>query len=153
MHFLNFSLHFDRDSGFDQGILTLNHLEDGFLQIWKATSSTAGKQKKGDQFKWSGLLPANKDTKNKNYSVVLTPVDLSNNKGVAGNFYPIKPHVIKTINGTYLSDVGIHLDGLVPRSYGCIVINKLVDFAEFEQYMDDLRKRGIKEIPLFVQYI
>lgn len=152
MHFLNFSLHFDRDPELDRGSLTLNHLEDGFLQVWKATSSAANKQKKGDRFKWGGLLPANKNTKNKNYSVVLTPVDLSNNKEVAGNFYPIKPHVIKTINGTYLSDVGIHVNADASGSLGCIVMNKL-EFDEFEQYMDDLRKRGIKEIPLFVQYI
>ena len=137
MHFLIFLLRYDRDSALDRGSLTLNHLEDGFLQVWEATSSTAGKQKKG----WGELLPANKDTKNKNYSVVLT----------SGNFYPIKPHVIKTINGTYFSDVGIYLDVDAPDSLGCIVMNKL-DFAEFEQYMDDLRKRGIKEIPLFVQY-
>ena len=142
MHFLSFLLHFDRDLNLDRSSLTLNHLEDGFLQIWKATSSTSNKQKKGDLFKWEGVLPANKDTKNKNYSVVL----------VSGNFYPIKPYVIKTINGTYLSDVGIHLDTTVPGSFGGIVMNKL-DFADFEQYMDDLRKRGIKEIPLFVQYI
>lgn len=152
MHFLIFLLRYDRDSSSDRGSLTLNHLEDGFLQVWQATSSTAGKQKKGDRFKWNGLLPANKDTKNKNYSVVLTPVGLSNNKGVAGNFYPIKPHVIKTVKGTYLSDVGIHLDVDASGSLGCIVMDKL-EFDEFEHYMDDLRKRGIKEIPLFVQYI
>lgn len=148
MHFLIFSSHYDRNTGPDLGSLTLNHLEDGFLQIWQATSSKANKQKKG----WDGLLPANKDTKTKSYSVVLTPVDLLNNKEVAGNFYRIKPYVIKTINGTYLSDVAIHLDSDKPGSLGCIVMNKL-EFAEFEQYMDDLRKRGIKEIPLFVQYI
>ena len=142
MHFLSFLLHFDRDLNLDRSSLTLNHLEDGFLQIWKATSSKANKEKKNDRFKWEGVLPANKDTKNKNYSVVLAP----------GNFYPIKPHVIKTINGTYFSDVGIYLDGDAPDSLGCIVMNKL-DFAEFKHYMDDLRKRGIKEIPLFVQYI
>ena len=142
MHFLIFSSHYDRDFNLDRSSLTLNHLEDGFLQIWKATSSTANKQKKGKQFKWEGVLPANKDTKNKNYSVVLA----------SGNFYPIKPHVIKTINGTYFSDVGIYLDVDAPGSLGCIVMNKL-EFDEFEQYMNDLRKRGIKEIPLFVQYI
>lgn len=151
MHFLNFSVQYGCDFGRDQGILTLNHLEDGFLQIWKATISTANKQKKGDRFKWNGLLPANKDTQTKSYSVVLTPVDLSNNKGVAGNFYPIKPHVIKTINGKYRSDVGIHLAADKPGSLGCIAMDKF-NFDEFEQYMDDLRKRGIKEIPLFVQY-
>lgn len=141
MHFLNFSVQYGRDFGLDQGILTLNHLEDGFLQIWKATITTAGKQKKGNRCKWGELLPANKDTKNKSYSVVLT----------SGNFYPIKPHVIKTVNGTYLSDVGIHLDSDKPGSLGCIVMDKF-NFDEFEHYMDDLRKRGIKEIPLFVQY-
>lgn len=153
MHFLVFSLHYGRDLGLDQGSLTLNHLEDGFLKVWRATSSTTGEQKKkAEQFKWGGVLPANKHTKNKNYSVVLTPVNKSNNKGVAGNFYPIKPHVIKTINGTYLSDVGIHLGGLALGSPGCIVMNEF-NFDGFEEYMDDLRKRGIKEIPLFVQYV
>ena len=142
MHFLSFLLHFDRDLNLDRSSLTLNHLEDGFLQIWKATISTANEQKEGEQFKCGGILPANKDTKNKSYSVVLT----------SGNFYPIKPHVIKTINGTYFSNVGIYLDVDKPGSPGCIVMNKL-EFVEFEHYMDDLRKRGIKEIPLFVQYI
>ena len=159
MHFLNFSVQYGRDFGLDQGLLTLNHLEDGFLQVWKATSTTDGKQKKGetfgdtvgDRFKWGGLLPANKDTKTKKYSVVLQPVYLSSNTGVACNFYPIKPHVIKTINGEYRSDIGIHLDANHPGLLGCIVMDKF-NFDEFEQYMANLRSRGIKEIPLFVQY-
>ena len=151
MHFLIFSMQYDRDKGLDYGLLTLNHLEDGYLQVWRATSSTANKQERGDQFKWGGLLPANKDTKTKKYTVVTDPIDLSHNKGVAGNFYKIEPFVVKTITGKYRSDLGIHLDANVPGSLGCIVMNSF-NFTEFEEYMTNLRERGIKNIPLFVQY-
>ena len=151
MYFLNFSMAYDRDRGLDYGLLTLNHLQDGYVQKWLVTSSTASKQKREHQHVRGGLIPQNSETKLKKYWVSLSPIDLSHNKGVAGNFYKINPYAIQTTKGANRSDIGIHLDGNVPGSLGCIVMNRY-NFTEFEQYMKNLRSKGVEELPLFVQY-
>ena len=151
MYFLNFSMGFDRDKGLDYGILTLNHLENGYIQKWRVTSSTAAKQKREHQHVWGGLIPQNSDTELKKYSVVLNPVNLSHNKGVRGNFYKIIPFSLKTTKGTTRGDLGIHLDANVPGSFGCIVMNQY-NFSEFEEYMEKLRSKAVETVPLFVQY-
>ena len=100
---------------------------------------------------WGGLIPQNSDTELKKYSVDLNPVNLSHNKGVAGNFYKILPYSLKTTQGTTRGDLGIHLDANVPGSLGCIVMNQY-NFSEFEEYMKNLRSKTLKTVPLFVQY-
>ena len=151
MYFLNFSMAFDRDKGQDYGILTLNHLEKGYIQKWLVTSSTSPKQERQHQHVWGGLIPQNSETELKKYSVVLNPVDLSHNKGVAGNFYKILPFSLKTTKGKTRGNLGIHLDANVPGSLGCLVMNDY-NFSEFEEYMRNLRSRNVETVPLFVQY-
>lgn len=151
MHFLNFSMGYDSKQGLDYGLLTLNHLSNGYLQKWRATTSTVNKQKREHQHVWGGLIPQNSETKQKQYSVGLSPIDLKHNKGVAGNFYPIHPFEVKTTSGTTRGDFGIHLDGNVPGSLGCIVMNQY-NFSEFEEYMKGLKSKGVINLPLFVQY-
>ena len=151
MFFLNFSMGFDRDKGLDYGILTLNHLQNGYVQKWLVTSSTVNKQKRDHQHVWGGLIPQNSETKLKKYWVDLKPVDLRHNKGVAGNFYKINPFKVNTTKAAKRGDLGIHLDANVPGSLGCLVMNKF-NFTEFEQYMKGLFSKGVKEVPLFVQY-
>lgn len=151
MHFLNFSMGFDSKQGLDYGILSLNHLSIGFIQKWLVTTSTVNKQKREHQHVWGGLIPQNSETKQKHYSVGLSPVDLKQNKGVRGNFYPIHPFQVETIKGAKRSDFGIHLDANVPGSLGCLVMNQY-NFSEFEEYMKNLKSKGVINLPLFVQY-
>ena len=56
-----------------------------------------------------------------------------------------------TTKGAKRGDLGIHLDANVPGSLGCIVMNQY-NFTEFEQYMRNLLSKGVKALPLFVQY-
>lgn len=151
MHFLNFSMGFDSKKGLDYGILSLNHLSNGFIQKWLVTTSTVNKQKREHQHVWGGLIPQNSETKQKNYSVALSPIDLKYNKGVRGNFYPIHPFKVETTKGVKRSDLGIHLDANVPGSLGCLVMNQY-NFSEFEEYMKNLKLKGVINLPLFVQY-
>lgn len=151
MYFLNFSMACDRDKGLDYGILTLNHLQNGYIQKWLVTSSTVSKQKREHQHVWGGLIPQNSETVQKKYWVSLAPIDLRHNKGVRGNFYKINPFTVATTKGAKRSDLGIHLDANVPGSLGCIVMNSY-NFTEFEQYMRNLRSQGLADLPLFVQY-
>ena len=141
----------DSVKGLDYGILTLNHFQNGYIQKWLVTSSTVSKQKRQHQHVWGGLIPQNSETVQKKYWVSLAPIDLRHNKGVAGNFYKINPFTVATTKGAKRSDLGIHLDANVPGSLGCIVMNSY-NFTEFEQYMRNLRLKGVEDLPLFVQY-
>lgn len=150
--FLLFTQHFDRDKGQDYGRLSLNGLSDGTTHIWMATSSYATKQYPESFHERGGLLPPQYRVKDlKNYTVNTTPIDLSNNKGVAGNFYQISPFAVTTDRGGQRSDFGIHLDANVEGSLGCIVMNS-ARFQQFEQAIVKLRNAGVAQIPLFVQY-
>lgn len=151
MYFLNFSMGYDCEKGLDYGLLTLNDLSKGYIQKWRATTSTVNKQKREHQHVWGGMIPQNSETELKQYSVDLSPVYLPHNKGVKGNFYKILPYSLKTTQGATRGDLGIHLDANVPGSLGCIVMNNY-NFTEFEQYMKRLLSEGTKTVPLFVQY-
>ncbi len=149
--FLNFSLHFDRDRGLDQGRLRLDSLSRGNLKIWIATSSVATKQGRESFHYWGGLIPP--DYRGKGilrYHVKTEPIWLPT-KGVNGNFYAISPHTIFTDRDGKRSDFGIHVDANVPGSLGCIVMSK-ERFLEFELEMGKLRKEGYLRLPLFVTY-
>lgn len=150
--FLFFSQQFDRDKGLDYGRLSLNSLERGVLDIWKATSSVASKQYAESFHERGGLIPPCYRCENlKKYTIETTPIPLPHIKGVEGNFYKINPHFVKTDKGGHRSDFGIHLDANVPGSLGCIVMSKK-RFKNYESVMKKLRKKGIKQIPLFCQY-
>lgn len=150
--FLLFSQHFDRDSGQDYGRLSINGLSDGTTHIWKATSSHATKQYAESFHERGGLLPPQYRVQNlKNYTVTTKPINLSHNKGVDGNFYQILPFKVVTDKGGQRSDFGIHKDGNVEGSLGCIVMDPN-RFQQFEQAFAQLRSAGVASIPLFVQY-
>lgn len=152
MYFLNFSLHFDRDRGLDQGRLCLRHLEKGTVVIWKATSSTNKKQYRESFHERGGLIPPEyRVPELKSWQVRTKPIDLSHNLGVKGNFYKIDPHEVKTDKGGVRSDFGIHKDANVPGSLGCIVLTT-ERFKLFEKEMSQLAKQGVDTLPLFVTY-
>jgi hypothetical protein len=152
MYFLDFFLNFDRDSGLDQGRLCLRHLEQGTLQVWTATSSTSSKQERESFHERGGLIPPEYRVPGlKNWTVQTSPIPMPNNSGVAGNFYKIDPHSVTTDKGGVRGDFGIHLDGNLPGSLGCIVMNA-DRFKAFEVEIKKLANQGIKSLPLFVTY-
>ncbi len=151
-YFLLFTQHFDRDDGLDYGRLSLNSLSGGTEIIWRATSSIAAKQYPESFHIRGGLIPPQyRCNKLPNYTVMTKPIPLPHIAGVGGNFYKIDPHFVTTDKGTTRGDFGIHLDGNLPGSLGCIVMNES-RFATFESKMSILKGNGVKEVPLFVQY-
>lgn len=149
--YLVYSGHWDRDKGQDYGRLSLNCTEQGNLAIWIATTSTAIRQQYDNQFKLYGCIPANNCTKDRKYHILTKPEDSSRVKGVEGNFYRIYPYTVNTTKGTKRTALGIHKDAGVTGSLGCIVLSP-GRFFSFEYNMEVLRKQGITQIPLQVQY-
>ena len=151
-YFLFYSQHFDRDKGLDYGRLSLNSLDKGVIEIWKATSSIASKQYPESFHERGGLIPPCYRCNNlKKYMVDTKPIPLPHVKGVEGNFYKINPHFIVTDKDGQRSDFGIHLDGNVPGSMGCIVMSQH-RFKNFESEIKKIRENTINQIPLFCQY-
>lgn len=151
LYYLVYSGHWDRDKGLDYGRLTLNHLLDGNLRIWIATSSNASRQNYKDQFEKYGALPANNVTTTRKYHILTIPEDSRHVKGVEGNFYRIYPNIITTVTGTTRSACGIHRDANLPGSLGCIVMSD-DRFNDFERVISQLKEQKIGKIPLQVQY-
>ena len=152
--FLLFTAHFDRDRGLDYGRLSINSLDKGTINIWKAASSYATKQKQyGESFHERGgmLPPQYRVPKLKNWSVLTKPIPLDLIKGVEGNFYKLSPYEVTTDRGGVRSDFGIHKDANAPGSLGCIVMSP-DRFMNFELAMAYFRKHDIKQLPLLVQY-
>ncbi|WP_206758297.1 hypothetical protein [Calothrix anomala] len=79
------------------------------------------------------------------------PISMPDNPGVDGNFYKIDPHEVKTDEGGIRGDFGIHKDGNVPGSMGCIVMSP-DRFQQFEKEITELAKDGVTSLPLFVTY-
>ncbi len=151
-YFLLFTQHFDRDRGLDYGRLSLNSLTEGTKCIWRATSSIASKQYPESFQERGGLIPPQyRCPKLPNYTVKTQPIALPHIKGVEGNFYKIDPYFVTTDKGTIRGDFGIHLDGNVPGSLGCIVMSQ-DRFNDFESKMGVLKGEGLDCLPLFVQY-
>ncbi len=149
---LFFSQHGDRDKGLDYGRLQLIKFND-FSEVWKATSSISSKQYLKSIHKRGGLIPQayRCSPKFPHWTVKTKPLWLPKVKGVEGNFYKINPHFVTTDKGGQRGDFGIHLDANMPGSLGCIVMTSN-RFKEFCKYMERVRKDGVKEIPLVVQY-
>lgn len=152
-YFLLFTQHFDRDRGQDYGRLSLNHLSEGTIKIWRATSSVASKQYPENFHERGGMIPPCYRTKNvSRYEVKTSPIPLPHVKGVEGSFYKIDPHFVITDKGGQRGDFGIHLDANLPGSLGCVVMNK-DRFENFENEMTKLRTlKSVETVPLFVQY-
>ncbi len=147
---LFFSQHNDRDNGLDYGRLSLNSLGAGVINICKAVSSIASKQYPESFHERGGVIPPPYRCKNLDkYLVQTKPIPLPHVRGVEGDFYKINPHFVVTDKGGQRGDFGIHLDGNVPGSMGCIVMSKN-RFDEFEREIEKLRSKGIQNIPLFV---
>lgn len=151
MHFLTFSMHFDRDKGLDQGRLCLRHLELGTLQVWIATTSTGNKQYAESFHERGGVIPPEYRCGIPCWQVSTNPIPMPNVKGVEGSFYKIDPHVVTTDKGGSRGDFGIHLDANQPGSLGCIVMTN-DRFKLFEAEMKKLSLENLTKLPLFVTY-
>ncbi|WP_338442280.1 hypothetical protein VZG28_04745 [Synechococcus elongatus IITB4] len=80
-------------------------------------------------------------------TIELTPIYLPQ-KGIEGNFYPIKPFSFSNGRG----DFGVHFDANVPGTAGCIGILSAVDWGRTERVFKQLLEQGHKVIPLTVSY-
>ena len=151
-YMLIFSAHFDRDKGIDCGRLLLEHIDRGHQEIWIALSShLRGQQREGFHAKGGMLPPAYRVPRLHQWSVNTNPIDLSHIKGVSGNFYKISPYEVVTDKNGNRGDFGIHLDGNVPGSAGCIVMGA-TRFRHFENTMTRLREERVRKLPLIVAY-
>ena len=151
-YILFFAAHFNRDKGIDEGRLLLEHYHRGHQDIWKALSShSKGQEREGFHQKGGMLPPAYRVPGLHQWKVKLAPYNLNHIKGVNGNFYKINPHEVVTDKGGHRGDFGIHLDGNVLGSFGCIVLSKY-RFRSFENRMTALRQEGVSEIPLIIAY-
>jgi hypothetical protein len=99
-----------------------------------------------------GPIPACKTVGIDGYFINTTPLDRSQKVGIEGNFYWIDKPERVTINGVGRSEFGLHFDGNVPGSAGCIVFPNRTDWAWFENFMKDYNKQGFSHIGLIVEY-
>lgn len=124
-----------------------------YVDTFIATSGAFGYQKYEDQNKVGlGCIPSTNYINNDEYSVSTTPINLANVKGVAGNFYKINPHMIKTKKGASRGDFGVHFDANAPGSSGCIVLLTGLGWSEFQNWMRRIKDKGVNRIPLVVSY-
>lgn len=144
---------YDNEKGPDNFLLALTHPDQGQFYVWKATSSHINGQKRGNQFKWGGLLPQVHNCVDMDkWSVDTNPVDLTHHPGVRGNFYQLLPFEVITKAGTKRSNFGIHYDGNAPGSLGCIVMNRS-NSVEFERVIGNLRRcENVDRLALFNLY-
>ena len=124
----------------------------GTINIWVACSSHRTLQGRESFHRRGGYLPPQYRVPGLPcWTVNLDPIDLSNHKGVRGNFYILSPTEVKTDRGGVRSDFGIHKDANAPGSLGCIVMDS-DRFADFEDKMASLREQSIHQLSLFVFY-
>ena len=87
------------------------------------------------------------------YSVSTKAIAMPKVRGVEGNFYQIFPHLnrVEINDGVYTrGDFGIHQDAGVLGTAGCVGITKGMHWKAFEMEMQELVKKGIGSISLFV---
>ncbi|MBW4648945.1 MAG: hypothetical protein KME06_09605 [Kastovskya adunca ATA6-11-RM4] len=71
-------------------------------------------------------------------------------KGVEGMFYPILPFLMREYGR---SDIGLHFDGNVPGSAGCIVVQNRHSFDSLVvPLLNKAKSAGIDTIPLEIKY-
>lgn len=144
------------------GTLRLKGFPNGdSLTEWKCTSGQPGYQySSATSMKGLGALPGHRYIKDsngnaiKNYTVLTSPYDLTDVKGIEGNAFHILPDPVN-ISGVWRSELMIHNDSnrlYSPGSAGCIVTITNDSFNEIEQIMSKLRQSGYKEIPLEVNH-
>lgn len=151
---MQYSLRFRLDTQSNKELITglLELLLDGkVVNAYIATSGVAGYQDDGDWIhRGRGLIVPDEVTR-KTYQVSTTPVYLPEVKGVEGNFYPITPFLVNSGAGQR-GDFGIHFDANVPGSSGCIVCRTKRGWTALERDIKAIADRGIKQIPLDINY-
>lgn len=152
LHLL-FHSHLEDSSKLLEGRLLLiesNNLE--IVDTFRAASGSVGWQEPDEVNKVGrGAIPEQGAVGIQHYGVLTEPLDSRNVKGVEGNFYTITPRRV-SVNGVTRGDFGIHKDANVPGSAGCIVLTTAVGWEAFQQYMRQLRGKGLYQVPLLVSY-
>ena len=151
--YLLFTMQLENADNISKGRLVLIDEQQGILGRWVATSGLPNDQEVGD---WSkpqgGEIPPTYQLESELpfYQVETKPVDLRSLKGVEGNAYPILPNQVITKDGVSRSDLMIHRDANVPGSLGCIVLEGVEEFADFETTLAKYAKEDT--IKLLVVY-
>jgi hypothetical protein len=155
-YFLDFSLALDKDKHLEHGRLMLRSIGGGGGRthvVWVATTSLGTKQTPDGFHARGGPIPPEYRVPSiRCWDVLTTPIALPQVRGVEGNFYKILPFEVRTDKGGVRSDLGIHADKNVPGSMGCIVMSAGQRWDSFEVEMTKLRKAGITQLPLFINY-
>lgn len=117
-----------------------------------ATSGIAGHQYHKSWFtKGKGVLPPSGAIAPKKYTLSTQRLWLPHVKGVEGSFYAIAPFAVK-VGQVARGDFGIHYDANVPGSAGCCVLRSQSHWDLFRQWVEDIRAKGIQQIPMLVSY-
>ena len=148
-YFFVFSLHFDFSKELSKGRLSINSLSKGTIEVFVATSSQADQMQPESFHTKGGLIPPQYRCGILFWQVNLIAIEIS--KRAKSNFYQILPYAVVTDAGTVRGDFGIHSDADVLGSFGCITLPCFL-FPAFEVAVRKLVDKGIREVPLFVQY-
>lgn len=156
-YLLKFQLELEHSQRLIPGTLQL--IKNGSVQnVYRASSSLPGKQVDGSWKYRGGLIPPTEGNylprPGELYAVALLPVTV-NLPGVSDggkcHFYPISPSQVN-VDGTARGDWGIHFDGNVPGSLGCIVCETMLGWKAFERDIAKIRGLGVDSIDLDVIY-
>jgi hypothetical protein len=134
---------------------------NGILTIFmggNAISFGAGSGLPGGQYPDScrikgGIIPPSSLlSPDRQYKIIVNPLDSRNVRGVEGNFYPIRPDTMIMRNGLERGYFGVHADAGVLGSLGCIVIRNRANWIQYESTMKTISQTEVREIPLDVFY-
>lgn len=162
-YFATYTQQFDRDKGQDYGRFCIRSIntdtDEGFTElVLVATCSIATKQGQESIHETGGLLPpeyrVSDFARTNGVFEAWTLETLQQHRdtiGIEGACFQVLPVYINTDKGKKRGEFFLHEDKNVVGSLGCIVFNK-DRFATLKQRMADLRKAGVKAMPLFITY-
>lgn len=119
------------------------------VNSYRFSSSRPNHQYWGSWRVKSGLIPPDEP-----WQVATTPINMPNNPGVGGLFFPVTPFQIQTIRDIR-GDFGVHKDAnraTAPGSLGCPFPIAEAGWEAVKRDLLDLGKIGIKKVPMQVHY-
>lgn len=133
------------------GVLTYCENEKT-VNAFQATSGCISNQFHGCQNrKGRGCLPSHKQVGIPHYTISTQKLWLPHVKGVEGSFFAISPFTVN-INGVSRGDFGVHFDANGPGSAACVVLQTHRGWTAYLKLMEELRKKKLQSVPLFVNY-
>jgi hypothetical protein len=131
-----------------EGLLKLVDGEN-LLNSYRCSSSRINHQYWGSWRKKGGVIPPDEP-----WRVATNPINMPNNPGVGGLFYPITPFEIQTI-GDVRGDFGVHSDANranSPGTLGCLFPISKAGWKAFMRDSATAAAAGFRSLPLQVHY-